>query len=63
MGQLLADHPDQRRELVADPSLIPGAVEETLRYEAPSPVQARYITHGTSSTTVESCPKGRSCCY
>jgi cytochrome P450 len=43
MGQLLSDHPDQRRELVADPSLIPGAVEETLRYEAPSPVQARYV--------------------
>ena len=43
MGQLLSDHPDQRRELVADPSLIPGAIEETLRYEPPSPVQARYV--------------------
>jgi cytochrome P450 len=43
MGQLLAEHPDQRRELVADPSLIPGAVEESLRYEPPSPVQARYV--------------------
>ncbi|MGA8548241.1 MAG: cytochrome P450 [Mycobacterium sp.] len=43
MGQLLSDHPDQRRELVADPSLIPGAVEESLRYEPPSPVQARYV--------------------
>ncbi|OMC32126.1 cytochrome [Mycobacterium sp. GA-1841] len=43
MGQLLGDHPDQRRELVADPSLIPGAVEETLRFEPPSPVQARYV--------------------
>ncbi len=43
MGQLLAEHPDQRRELVADPTLIPGAVEETLRYEPPSPVQARYV--------------------
>jgi len=43
MAQLLSDHPDQRRELVADPSLIPGAVEETLRYEPPSPVQARYV--------------------
>jgi cytochrome P450 len=43
MGQLLSDHPDQRRELVADPALIPGAVEETLRYEPPSPVQARYV--------------------
>jgi cytochrome P450 len=43
MGQLLGEHPDQRRELVADPGLIPGAVEETLRYEPPSPVQARYV--------------------
>ena len=43
MAQLLSDHPDQRRELTADPSLIPGAVEETLRYEPPSPVQARYV--------------------
>lgn len=43
IGQLLADHPDQRRQVVADPSLIPGAIEEVLRYEAPSPVQARYV--------------------
>ena len=43
IGQLLSDHPDQRRQIAADPSLIPGAVEEALRYEAPSPVQARYV--------------------
>ncbi|MFV8173296.1 cytochrome P450 [Mycolicibacterium peregrinum] len=43
MGQLLGEHPDQRRELVADPGLIPNAVEETLRFEPPSPVQARYV--------------------
>jgi cytochrome P450 len=43
MAQLLSDHPDQRRELVADTSLIPGAIEESLRYEPPSPVQARYV--------------------
>lgn len=43
IGQLLAEHPDQRRELVADFSLIPGAIEEVLRYESPSPVQARYV--------------------
>ncbi len=43
IGQLLSDHPDQRRQVVADPSLIPRAIEEVLRYEAPSPVQARYV--------------------
>ncbi len=42
-GKLLAEHPDQRRELAADRSLIPNAIEEILRYEAPSPVQSRYI--------------------
>ena len=43
IGQLLADHPDQRRQVIVDPSSIPGAIEEVLRYEAPSPVQARYV--------------------
>ncbi|SEH86229.1 Cytochrome P450 [Mycolicibacterium rutilum] len=45
IGQVLAEHPDQRNELVADFSLIPGAIEEVLRYQAPSPVQARYVAH------------------
>ncbi|HZU46101.1 MAG TPA: cytochrome P450 [Mycobacterium sp.] len=43
IGQLLSDHPDQRREIAADRSLIPQAIEEVLRFEAPSPVQARYV--------------------
>ena len=43
-GKVLADHPDQRRELREDRSLIPNAIEEMLRFEAPSPVQARYVT-------------------
>ena len=30
--------------VVEDRSLIPNAIEELLRYEAPSPVQARYIS-------------------
>jgi cytochrome P450 len=45
IGQLLSDHPDQRREIAADRSLIPQAIEEVLRFEAPSPVQARYVAH------------------
>jgi cytochrome P450 len=43
-GLLLATHPDQREELVADHSLIPNAVEEMLRYESPSPIQGRWST-------------------
>ena len=43
-GKVLAEHPDQRRDLVEDRSLVPNAIEELLRYEPPSPVQARYVT-------------------
>jgi cytochrome P450 len=42
-GKVLADHPDQRRELVADRSLIPNAIEELLRYEPPAPHVGRYV--------------------
>jgi cytochrome P450 len=43
-GKVLGDHPDQRRELVEDPSLVPNAMEELLRYEPPAPHIARYVT-------------------
>ncbi|GAA0958040.1 cytochrome P450 [Actinocorallia libanotica] len=48
----LAWYPDQRRELVADPGLIPNAVEEMLRWDPPSHYQGRWTTrevevHGT----------------
>jgi len=39
----LAWYPDQRRDLVADPSLIPNAVEEMLRWDPPSHYQGRWV--------------------
>ncbi len=42
-GKVLSDHPDQRRELVEDRSLIPGAIEELLRFETPAPHMSRYV--------------------
>jgi len=42
-GKILSDHPDQRQELVEDRSLLPGAIEEILRFETPAPHAARYV--------------------
>ena len=39
----LAQCPDQRQLLVDDPSLVPNAIEELLRFEAPSPIQSRWV--------------------
>jgi cytochrome P450 len=41
---VLADHPEQRADLVKNPEIIPKGIEELLRYEAPSPVQGRTTT-------------------
>jgi cytochrome P450 len=51
-GFLLPRYPDQLALLSSDPSTIPPAIEELLRFEAPSPVQARVTLkptelHGT----------------
>jgi cytochrome P450 len=43
-GKVLAEHPDQLHQLSQDRTLVPNAIEELLRYEAPSPVQARFVT-------------------
>jgi cytochrome P450 len=43
LGKLLSEHPDQRRRLATDRSLLPGAIEEILRYEPPALQIARYV--------------------
>ena len=43
-GKVLAEHPDQRRRLAEDRSLVPQAIEELLRYEPPAPHVSRYVT-------------------
>lgn len=49
----LARHPDQRQLLVDDPSAIPSAVEELLRWESPVSGVARVAMHDTE---VAGCP-------
>ena len=41
--KVLAEHPDQRRQLVDDRSLLQNAIEEILRYEPPAPHVGRYV--------------------
>jgi cytochrome P450 len=43
-GKVLAENPDQRRDLAQDPALIPAAIEEVLRYEPPAIHVARYVS-------------------
>jgi cytochrome P450 len=43
-GKLLSEHPDQLRQLAADRSLLPNAIEEILRYEPPALQAARYVS-------------------
>ncbi|MFT3930684.1 MAG: cytochrome P450 [Spongiibacteraceae bacterium] len=44
IGKVLSDNPDQRREIAANPALIPAAIEEILRVEPPGTQVARYVT-------------------
>jgi cytochrome P450 len=43
----LARHPEQRRQLAEDPSIIPAAVEELLRWESPVTTVARVAVEDT----------------
>jgi cytochrome P450 len=44
LTKVLAEHPDQRRLVVVDRSLIPNVVEETLRFEPTGHASARFVT-------------------
>lgn len=43
LAKVLAEHPDQRREVAEDRSLLLRAVDETLRFEPTGPHVARYL--------------------
>ena len=49
----LAKHPEQRRRLVADPTLSSGAVEELIRWETPVQMVARVVKEDTTVDGVE----------
>jgi cytochrome P450 len=46
-GKVLGDHPDQRRDIVEDRSLIPYAIEEILRFETSGTGGVRALAHDT----------------
>ncbi len=56
MLSYLARHPDQRRQIVDDPSLIQHAVEELLRWE--TPVQG-VVRVTTEDSEIGGCPIGK----
>jgi len=43
LAKVLAEHPDQRRAVVDDRSLIPNVIDETLRFEPTGHATARYV--------------------
>jgi cytochrome P450 len=58
MGKVLAEHPEQRRELAEDHSLVPVAIEELLRYEPPGPHVARYVAEEDVTFHGQTIPAG-----
>jgi cytochrome P450 len=56
MFAYLAQHPERRQQLVDDPSLVPAAIEELLRWETPVMAVVRVALEDTS---VGGCPVHR----
>ena len=63
LAKLLAEHPDQRREVVEDRSLIPNVIDETLRFEPTGP-HDRPLRHAGRRVLRHHRPgrQRRSCC-
>ena len=53
MFAFLSQHPEHRQQLAEDPSLIPSAIEELLRWETPVQMVARA---SLEDTTFAGCP-------
>ena len=47
LAKVLAEHPDQRRAVVEDRSLVPKVIDETLRFEPTGHATARYVMEDT----------------
>ncbi len=61
LAKVLAEYPDQRREVLEDRSLLTRTVDETLRFEPTGPHVARWMAR-TSSATAPPCPWAAPCC-
>ena len=62
LAKLLAEHPDQRREVVEDRSLIPKVIDETLRFEPTGHATARVRDAGRRVPRHHRPRRQRRCC-
>ena len=59
-AKVLAEHPDQRREIVEDAALIPNAIEEILRFEPPAHHMARVVARDVPNSSAAPSLRGAS---
>lgn len=61
-GKVLAEHPDQLRQVRENRALIPQTIEEVLRFEPPGASVARYVAKDTEYHGVK-VPAGSAICF